>query len=95
MAIEEKAGSSQFEIEFVNQNRKIIAKSDETVLNAAIRAGIPLRYSCQEGICGTCKIMKLSGEVIMNHQGGIRKRDLDQGFILACCSLPKSDLILR
>jgi ferredoxin len=44
------------------------------------------------GICGTCKVMKLSGEVEMEHNGGITDDDVEEGYILACCSVPKGDV---
>ena len=45
--------------------------------------------SCQNGLCGTCKIVKIAGEVDIAHNGGIRQREIDAGKILACCSRPK------
>ncbi len=84
-----------FAIEFANAGKTIRAKSTDTILTAARAAGIPLPSSCKRGLCGTCKTLKLSGDVEMNHLGGIRKSDIDKGFILACCSRPLSDLKLR
>ncbi len=84
-----------FEIEFANAGRTIRAKSTDTILTAARAAGIPLPSSCKRGLCGTCKTLKLSGSVEMNQLGGIRKSDIEKGFILACCSRPLSDLKLR
>ena len=37
-------------------------------------------------MCGSCKIVKLSGDVEMNHQGGIRAREIAAGKFLPCCS---------
>jgi ferredoxin len=36
--------------------------------------------------------MKLSGEVEMNHNGGILDDEIEEGYILACCSRPKTDV---
>jgi hypothetical protein len=30
----------------------------------------------------------------MNHGGGIRRREIDQGFILACCARPTSNVVI-
>ncbi|HEX6705926.1 MAG TPA: FAD-binding oxidoreductase [Albitalea sp.] len=68
--------------------------SDERLLAAAQRAGLRLPFSCSSGVCGTCKTRKLSGEVEMSHGGGIRPREIEQGFILPCCSRPLSDVVL-
>ncbi|GAA3835120.1 hypothetical protein GCM10022403_079860 [Streptomyces coacervatus] len=36
-------------------------RSGETVLDAGLRAGLDLPYSCQEGICGTCRAKSTGG----------------------------------
>ncbi|MCG2907144.1 2Fe-2S iron-sulfur cluster-binding protein, partial [Escherichia coli] len=38
--------------------------------------------------CGTCKVMKLSGKSEMDHNGGILDEEIDEGFVLACCTKP-------
>ena len=63
-----------------------------TILSAAREAGLLPMTSCQRGICGTCKSKLVSGEVDMQHGGGIRQREIDQGKILICCSTPLSDV---
>lgn len=46
------------------------------------------------GICGTCKVLKTDGEVEVAHNGGITDEDLEAGYILSCCSVPKSDVVV-
>lgn len=60
----------------------------QTVLQAARSAGVRIGAACESGICGTCKVMKLSGEVVMSHNGGILDEEIEEGYILACCSRP-------
>ena len=43
----------------------------DTVLAMAKRFGNNIPAGCTFGLCGTCKIRKLSGEVQMVHNGGI------------------------
>ena len=45
-------------------------------------------------MCGSCKVVKLDGEVDMNHQGGIRAREIDAGKFLPCCSTATTDLVI-
>ncbi|HCV78337.1 MAG TPA: hybrid-cluster NAD(P)-dependent oxidoreductase, partial [Pseudomonas sp.] len=47
---------------------------------------------CGMGICGTCKVLKKSGEVVMDHNGGITEEDEAEGYILSCCSIPQGDV---
>ena len=60
----------------------------ETILKAARGAGIRIAAACESGLCGTCKVMKISGDVDMDHNGGILDDEIDEGYVLACCSKP-------
>jgi ferredoxin-NADP reductase len=60
----------------------------DTVLTAAKAAGLNIPNGCNFGVCGTCKIRKIAGEVHMVHNGGISEDDIAAGYILACCSSP-------
>lgn len=53
-----------------------------------------LPSSCSDGMCGTCKSKLVSGSAEMNHNGGIRQREIDAGMFLPCCSKPLSDLVI-
>ncbi|MBC8952719.1 2Fe-2S iron-sulfur cluster binding domain-containing protein [Xenorhabdus sp. PB62.4] len=44
------------------------------------------------GHCGKCKIKLISGEVHLDHSGGISREDISSGYILACCSFPKGNI---
>ena len=60
----------------------------DTILTVARAAGLNIPSGCSMGICGTCRVQKLSGEVHMVHNGGITDDDVADGYILACCSKP-------
>ncbi|MEO3997789.1 hybrid-cluster NAD(P)-dependent oxidoreductase [Mesorhizobium sp. CAU 1732] len=62
----------------------------QTVLQTARASGVRIPAACEFGLCGTCKVKKVSGEVEMSHNGGILDHEIDDGFILACCSKPLS-----
>lgn len=87
-------GVATYSVEFTKSGRTVMCRSDENVLDVALAAGVRLPSSCSQGMCGTCKLPKLSGEVEMNHNGGIRPREIAAGKILICCSKPLSDLSL-
>jgi ferredoxin-NADP reductase len=84
--------NTSYSVEFVRSGRLITCGADEFVLDAALAAGLRLPSSCTQGMCGSCKTTKLSGEVDMQHNGGIRPREIAQNKILVCCSKPLSDL---
>jgi ferredoxin-NADP reductase len=81
-----------FHVNFTKTGHTVEVSPGMTILSAAKQAGILPMSSCQRGICGTCKSQLVSGEVDMQHGGGIRKREIDQGKILICCSTPLSNV---
>ncbi|CDZ43510.1 Ferredoxin, leaf L-A [Neorhizobium galegae bv. orientalis] len=83
-----------FTVEFAKQARKIDVSGEQTILSCAKKAGVKLPSSCSNGVCGTCKSKLVSGSVDMNHNGGIRQREIDAGLFLPCCSKPLSDLVV-
>ncbi|RQP06078.1 hybrid-cluster NAD(P)-dependent oxidoreductase [Paracoccus sp. MA] len=68
----------------------VVAKCNETdtVLAVAKANGLNIPSGCTFGLCGTCKVRKTAGEVHMVHNGGITDEDIEEGYILACCSHP-------
>lgn len=86
--------ASSFEINFQKSGKSTRGSTDSTILKAAQAAKVRIQTSCGKGICGTCRIKIVSGTVEMNHGGGIRQREIDQGYALACCSRPTSNLVI-
>jgi ferredoxin len=64
----------------------------QTVLQTARASGVRIPAACEFGLCGTCRVKKISGQVEMNHNGGILDEEIAEGYILACCSKPLSGL---
>ncbi|WP_025777430.1 iron-sulfur cluster-binding domain-containing protein [Brevibacterium sp. VCM10] len=87
-------GEGEHTMSFVRTGLNVCVGEDETVLLAARKAGVKIPANCQEGMCGSCKIVKLDGDVEMNHLGGIRAREIDAGKFLPCCSTAKTDLVI-
>jgi glycine betaine catabolism B len=86
--------TNTYSVEFVRSGRTVTCADDENVLDAAYAAGLSPASSCGQGMCGTCKTTLLSGTVDMQHNGGIRPREVAQNKILICCSKPLGDLVI-
>ena len=86
------APAQRFAITLNKRGERFECGADETVLKAAQRAGVRWPFSCSNGVCGTCRTRKVAGEVEMNQGGGLRPREVAQGWFLPCCSKPVSDL---
>ena len=67
----------------------------DTILAIAKAHGLNIPSACRFGVCGTCKIRKLEGDVHMVHSGGISDHDVEEGYILACCSKPLGRVIVE
>lgn len=87
-------GVGAYTITFRRSGKAIRVDSDTTVLEAARQAGVRISANCQEGMCGSCKTHRLAGHGKMQHQGGIRQREIEAGLILACSWHPLSDAII-
>jgi ferredoxin-NADP reductase len=77
---------------FTLSGKEVPCQPGQTVLMTARAAGVRIGAACESGICGTCRVLKLSGEVEMNHNGGILDDEIEEGYILACCSRPLTDV---
>ncbi len=69
----------------------------ETILAAALRAGVGLPYGCKNGACGSCKGKISSGSVTHdNHQQrALSDAEEAEGMSLFCCARPDSDVMIE
>ena len=86
-----------FTITVQPSGRSFTAESGESILTAAIRAGVGLPYGCKDGACGSCKCKKLEGAVVHGaHQSKALSADEEAaGFVLTCCGVPHSNVVLE
>ena len=87
---------SQHEVTFLPHNRKIRVNDGETLLRAAMAAGVHVNASCGgEGVCGKCRVMIEDGIVSGGESERLSAEDLENGYRLACQAVVKSDLTVR
>ncbi len=73
--------------------KTIEISEEESILEAGLREGLDLPYSCMSGICTACMAQKLEGEVEMDGAEAIDEEDIKAGKILTCCSYVKSESV--
>lgn len=75
----------------------IEVEEDQTILDAALRAGIWLPHACCHGLCATCKINVIDGEVDHGEASSFALMDFerDEGKTLACCARLESDVTIE
>jgi len=72
---------------------EVPADPAEAVLDAALRAGLDLPYSCRGGVCATCRARVCEGEVKMAVNYSLEPWELDAGFVLTCQARPVSEAV--
>ena len=86
-------GAGEAEVTILMDGRRrsfSMRMDDETVLEAAARAGIELPFSCRAAVCSTCRTKVIRGEVAMAQNHALEDWELEQGYVLACQSRVKS-----
>ncbi|MGO6747779.1 2Fe-2S iron-sulfur cluster-binding protein [Rhizobium ruizarguesonis] len=71
-----------------------VIQPGQTILEAADRSGIALAHSCRAGVCGACKMQKVSGRVDLGEQTILSPSDIDAGYILTCVGKAVGDVTL-
>lgn len=86
-----------FSVTIVPSGRQFQMQRDDTVLTAALQAGIGLPYGCKDGACGSCKCKLQEGRVIHGaHQSkALTAEEEDAGYVLTCCATPQTDLVIE
>ncbi|MDX2281606.1 MAG: sterol desaturase family protein [Saprospiraceae bacterium] len=64
-----------------------------TLLQSGLAQQIPLPYSCQSGLCGTCKMKCTEGKVTMLNNQTLSEQDIKAGYVLTCQALPQTEKI--
>jgi 3-ketosteroid 9alpha-monooxygenase subunit B len=70
---------------------EVAYQAGEVLLDCMLDADLDPAFQCQEGHCGSCMAVLISGEVEMRKNNVLSQRDLDKGYVLLCQSEPLSD----
>jgi len=92
------AVSSTFMITFEGGGQAIAATTGQSLLDAIEKAKAePALVGCRRGGCGACKVQLVEGEVKLAKmsRAHVSAEEESEGFLLACCAEPKSDVTLR
>jgi len=60
----------------------------ESLLDAGLRAGLDMRYSCKGGVCSTCRCKVVEGKVDMDVNYALEDYEIARGYVLSCQSFP-------
>lgn len=71
---------------------RLAYRPGETLLETMWRGGVRAPFLCEQGVCGTCMVRRLSGEVTLRENHVLSDTDLKQGYTLACQGVPSGPL---
>ena len=87
---------TKHKILFQPHGKSILVDDGETVIRAALAAGVHVNASCGgEGVCGKCRVLIEEGEIEEGITEKLSPEDIEKGYRLACRSKVKSDLVVR
>ena len=69
-------------------------RDKESILDAGLRAGLDMRYSCKGGVCSTCRCKVREGQVDMDVNYALEDYEVARGFVLSCQSFPVTDTVV-
>ncbi len=86
-----------FNTTLVPSGHQFPIEEHETILEAALKHGYTLPYSCRDGVCGACKGKVLEGTVDHGkfQDSTLTEAERAAGMTLFCCAKPKSDVKLE
>ena len=78
-------------------NHDFFVEGADTLLEAALRAGLSVNYGCSNGNCGLCKARVISGQVqkVRPHDYVLSEAEKNQGYTLLCSHAAVGDLVLE
>jgi len=77
--------------------REFFVDGSDSLLEAALRAGLSLDYGCSIGSCGKCKARVVSGQVHRTHHSdyALTAAEKNAGVVLMCCNTALTDLVIE
>ena len=90
------AAQSECEVTVIQDGSRktyLLTKGEDNILDAGLRNGIELPYSCKSGVCSTCRAKLVHGEVDMDANYALEDYEVARGFVLTCQSYPVTDAV--
>jgi ring-1,2-phenylacetyl-CoA epoxidase subunit PaaE len=87
-------GRDQCEVEVIldgTRHHFTMAKNQDNLIDAGLKAGLEMPYACKGGVCSTCRGKVIAGEVDMDINFALEDYEVARGFVLCCQSYPVTD----
>ncbi|MFT3850913.1 MAG: phenol 2-monooxygenase domain-containing protein [Propionivibrio sp.] len=86
-----------YELTIEPLGQTIEVEDGQSILDAALRAGVYLPHACCHGLCATCKVQVVDGEVDHGEASTFALMDFEreEGKTLACCARLEADTVIE
>ncbi|NOQ36891.1 MAG: FHA domain-containing protein [Methylococcaceae bacterium] len=81
----------KYRVKFSKSNLTARTNGEHSLLEIAEAHGIEIEYSCRVGSCGLCMV-KCKGDVNVDNDCEIDKKDEQAGYVFSCCSKAKANV---
>ena len=68
-----------------------VKRTGKSILDVALDAGLDAPFSCQGGVCCSCRCKMTSGSVEMDVNYALEPDEVENGYVLSCQSHPVGD----
>jgi CDP-4-dehydro-6-deoxyglucose reductase len=84
-------------VQVIPSQREFFVEGSDTLLDAALSAGLALNYGCSNGNCGLCKARVVSGQVkkTCSHDFVLSEAEKIAGMVLMCSNTAVNDLVIE
>lgn len=93
LAVPQRA-TSEVSIRLAESGAVVTARPHETLLAALERNDIHPPFNCRVGVCGTCRVRLVAGQVSRGEEAGLTAEQRAEGDVLACVAYPLTDVTL-
>ena len=94
-AVQGSSGHCTVEVVLDGTRRSFVMdKNTDNLVDAGIKAGLEMPFSCKGGVCSTCRALVVEGEVDMDINFALEDYEVARGFVLCCQSYPVTDALM-
>lgn len=82
------AQEARVEVRLNGARHSVPVRAGESIVDAGLRAGLEMPYSCRGGMCCTCRAKVTQGAVRMDTNYSLEPWELEAGYVLTCQAHP-------
>lgn len=84
-------------VKVVPGGQEFFIEGADTVLEAALHAGLAISYGCSSGTCGECRARVVAGRLkkLRHHDFRLTEAEKLKGYALLCCHTALTDLVIE